>query len=268
MAMQQSYNLNADRFTGIAQIYDTARPAMPDYVPDVIERYLGSRPDTVVDLGCGTGLSILAWLGHCTRVIGIDASEDMLAFARRRESEQVRFIKAFSHDTGLDAGSVDAVVCSQSFHWMNPADTLAEVNRVLKPGGIFATVDNDWPPVCGVAAELAYQELTQRVLELEQTHPAVKDTFVRFGKDEHLNNIKKSGYFRYVRELVFANSEQCDAARMVGLVMSQGGLQTVLKHAPEEILVQLEKYKEVVKSTFKHTTFSIDFCYRMRIGVK
>lgn len=265
---QQSYNLNADRFTGFARTYDAVRPAMPAYVPEVIERYLGSRPDTVVDLGCGTGLSTLAWQGRCTRVIGIDASEDMLAVARRWESEQLRFIKAFSHDTGLEASSADVVVCSQSFHWMNPADTLAEVNRILKPCGVFATVDNDWPPVCGVTAELAYQKLTQRVLELEQTHPAIKNTFVRFGKDEHLSNINKSGYFRYVRELVFANREQCDAARMLGLIMSQGGLQTVLKHAPEEISKELEEYKDAVTTAFKCTAFSIDFCYRMRIGVK
>ncbi len=266
--MNPSYQLNADRFKGFAQTYDAARPAMPAFVPEVVERYLGARPGTVVDLGCGTGLSTLAWQGRCARVIGIDASEDMLTAARKRESGMVTFIKAFSHDTGLEAATADAVVCSQSFHWMNPQDTLKEVDRILKPGGVFATVDNDWPPVCGVAAEFAYQRLIERVRELERTHPVIKEGFVRINKNEHLNNIKQSGYFRYARELVFANREQCDAARMLGLALSQGGLQAVLKHVPEEIAQQMEEFRAAVTTAFQDAVLPADFCYRMRIGVK
>ena len=55
---------NADRFTGFADTYDRARPAMPYYPVERITAYLGCRPDTVVDLGCGTGLSTLIWQGN------------------------------------------------------------------------------------------------------------------------------------------------------------------------------------------------------------
>ena len=53
-------NSNAERFTGFAAIYDQARPHLPAFPREVIRRYLGHAPDTVVDLGCGTGLSTAA----------------------------------------------------------------------------------------------------------------------------------------------------------------------------------------------------------------
>ena len=72
---------------------------------------------------------------------------------------------------------------------MEPESTLAEVNRILKPGGVFATVDCDWPPVCHWQAEKAYTELFRKVLEIEETNPDVKNSFVRWNKEGHLSLI-------------------------------------------------------------------------------
>lgn len=132
---------NADRFKGFAAVYDDARPRMPEYVPETITRYLNHKPDIVVDLGCGTGLSTLIWDGRCHRAIGIEPSEDMLKAAMEKTSNTISFIRAFASDTTLERETADAVVCSQSFHWMEPAETLREIDRILKPGGVFATVD-------------------------------------------------------------------------------------------------------------------------------
>lgn len=41
--------------------YTTARPKMPTYPVKIIKRYLGRTPETVVDHGCGTSLSTLAF---------------------------------------------------------------------------------------------------------------------------------------------------------------------------------------------------------------
>ena len=35
----------------------------------------------------------------------------------------------------------------QALHWMEPAPTFGEVARLLRPGGVFAALDCDWPPV-------------------------------------------------------------------------------------------------------------------------
>lgn len=266
--MHSSVTKNAGRFTGFADVYDQARPAMPFYPVNIIRNYLGRKPQRVVDLGCGTGLSSLVWKGQCDELIGIEPSDDMLAVARLKEMEGISFRKGFSRETGLENASVDAVVCSQSFHWMEPELTLAEVNRILKPGGIFATVDCDWPPVCNWKVEKDYSELFRKVQDIEETYPAISESFVRWNKEGHLNNIRQSGYFMYAREIVFSNTEKCTAKRFVELARSQGGLQTILKKAPQLIEEEIRSFENIVFDTLGPDEFAIDFGYRMRIAVK
>ncbi|HBR30515.1 MAG TPA: class I SAM-dependent methyltransferase, partial [Clostridiales bacterium] len=86
--------------------------------------------------------------------------------ALEKQSDTISFVKAFANDTTLEDNIADVVVCSQSFHWMEPAETLAEINRILKKGGIFAAIDCDWPPVCNRQAEEAYNQLSEKVTEL------------------------------------------------------------------------------------------------------
>ena len=266
--MDHSAEKNALRFTGFAELYETARPALPRQVIDVIGTYLGHPPGRVVDMGCGTGLSTAVWVGHCREVIGIEPSPDMLAVAAAKQTPGVRFIQAFSHDTGLESASADAVVCSQSFHWMEPSSTLAEISRILAPGGVFATADCDWPPVCGADAELAYNRLMNEVRRAEDALPQLSGASVKWSKDGHLHNIKQSGLFRYARELVFANTESCTAGRLIGLALSQGGLQSALKACPELIQPEVERFRDTITQIFGDRTFPINFGYRMRIGVK
>lgn len=259
---------NADRFSGFADVYENARPKMPKYPVEIICRYLGKAPQLVVDMGCGTGLSTEIWRDVSGRVIGIEPNDDMRGIAERKADGKTSFIKAFSDSTGLEDCCADAVVCSQSFHWMEPTSTLKEVNRILKEHGVFATVDCDWPPAANWEAEKAYMSLYGRVLEIESQVPEVKDTFVRYSKDKHLENIIKSGYFTYAREILFSNREKCTKERFRNIILSQGSMQTILKKCPELIEKELASFYEAIDSCFGEETFDIDFCYRMRIGVK
>ena len=267
MPTAEEARLNADRFRGFADIYDDVRPRLPVYAAKVIARYLGHAPSTVVDLGCGTGLSTLVWKGRCDTVIGVEPSEDMLAQARSRESAGVGFRQGYSHDTGLPDGCADAVVCSQSFHWMEPESTLREADRLLKPGGVFAAVDYDWPPLCGWEAELAYQELRRQLKRAEEELPALRATFRRWEKEGHLANIRGSGRFRFVREVVFLSRETGSAERYRQLAMSEGGVQSLLKLDPDRILPCLQRIEQAAEK-LPAGEFPLDFCYRMRIGIK
>ena len=261
---------NANRFTGFSNLYDETRPACPKYVVDVLMRYLGRCPQTVVDMGCGTGLSTLVWKDVADRIIGIEPSKDMikLALSNAEGTQNVEFVQAFSDKTELDSGIADIVTCSQSFHWMEPESTLREVARLLKPGGIFAAYDCDWPPVCGSAAvEKAYNILEEKEDKIEATDPKFKNTFIQYPKNRHLDNIRKSNYFTYVREIVFANTENCDADRYYRIALSQGGIQAILKKEPSLIENELKALRIAIDKYFGDRVQSIDFCYRLRLGV-
>lgn len=268
--MKDNLQLNADRFMGFADVYDSARPKCPEKVKEIVLKYLGYTPSVVVDLGCGTGLSTTIWSAVSKKVIGIEPSQDMIQIAKEKAAvlDNVVFLSAFSDNTGLKDGYADIITCSQSFHWMNPETTLNEVSRILKKDGVFAVYDCDWPPVCNWEAELEYNNFFEKVKEFELTHPDVKDSFKRWNKDNHLSNIKNSGNFRYVREIVFSNSEICNAQRFISIALSQGGLQSIIKANIDEINPFLLYFQERIIEIFGSSEFQIDFCYRMRIGVK
>lgn len=268
--MGKELKLNADRFLGFAEVYDNARPKCPEKVKEIILKYLGNNPSNVVDLGCGTGLSTMIWSEISNKVIGIEPSSDMIKIAKEKsvDLDNVIFMSAFSDNTGLDNSYADIITCSQSFHWMNPETTLKEVARILKKSGVFAVYDCDWPPVCNVEAELEYNKLFDKVSKIEITHPEIKDSFKKWNKDNHLSNIKSSGNFRYVREIVFSNSEICNAQRFIEIALSQGGLQSILKANIDEIKPALLSFEERIFEIFGDTEFDMDFCYRMCIGIK
>src|SRR5262245_5606647 len=135
-------------------------------VARILCTYAGTagRP-RVVDLGSGTGLSTRWCAAWADSVIGVEPSDDMRERAEaagdaRVEDDRgrVRYVRGWSHDTGLPEGEADLVVAVQALHWMDPAPTFAEVARLLRPGGVFAALDCDWPPSVGsVAAEDAWQ---------------------------------------------------------------------------------------------------------------
>jgi len=258
--------VNIDRFKGFAELYDMNRPKSPTYVATFLTQYLGYQPQIVVDIGCGTGLSTFIWKDIADTVIGIEPNEDMLSYAivKISNEDNIEFIKAFSDNTTLSHGVADIVTCSQSFHWMEPISTLREVNRILKPGGIFAVYDCDWPPLVNPALDTAYQELDEYA---DMTEVEISD-FKQYPKDKHLENIKNSGYFRFTREVVFANTESCDATRYYNLALSQGGIQVILKKNPLLIEKRLLEFKGLVDKFFELETLPIVFCYRMRLGVK
>ena len=107
---------------------------------------LGLLPDTWVvgDLGCGTGVVMSILAPHVARVIGVDASDEMLAAATSRLADvpnaEVRHGALESlpvADATLDAATLMLVL----HHIPSPALALAEAARVLKPGGRLLIVD-------------------------------------------------------------------------------------------------------------------------------
>ena len=99
--------------------------------------------ESVLDVGCGTGtLALLAQRQvGAGSVAGIDASQEMIARARRKAGRaglQIQFETASADALPFPAAHFDVIMCTVTMHhlprWMRAA-ALTEMHRVLKPGG-------------------------------------------------------------------------------------------------------------------------------------
>ena len=103
-------------------------------------------PDTVVDVGCGTGRLLAAVRVRLpsANLVGIDPAEGMIAQARTRfaRDPRVTLHVASARSMPLDDESVDAVLTTMSFHhWNDQAASIREVARVLRGDGRLIVAD-------------------------------------------------------------------------------------------------------------------------------
>ncbi len=236
------------RFTGFSKLYHDMRPLPPEKVCRILLKLLQKeRAGMVVDIGCGTGLSSSIWLPFADEVIGIEPNDDMRGTAAR-EVPGASFRAGSSYATGLSGHSADIVSCSQSFHWMEPAATIAEVARILRPGGLFAVYDCVWPVTVGIRAELSYRRFEAGVSELCDRYREQLPVVPKWPKSAHFNNIADSGRFGYCRKIYFDHEEPCDARRFIGIAMSQGDVQTLRKNGIAELAPLIAEFEAAVRA--------------------
>jgi SAM-dependent methyltransferase len=107
------------------------------------------RPDgegSVLDVACGPGFLTMAFARRCAAAVGLDATDAMLSMARaeagKRGVHNVRFEKGAATALPFAPASFDIVACRAAFHhFPEPDRVLAEMCRVLKPGGKILTAD-------------------------------------------------------------------------------------------------------------------------------
>src|ERR1700722_4743681 len=274
---------NPGRFSGFADIYDANRPSPPDELGPLLAGYANTKRPAVVDLGSGTGLSSRWAATWAASVVGVEPSDDMRAMAESRPTAGVSYRKGLSDATGLDDRSADVVLAVQAMHWMDPVPTLAEVARVLRPGGVFAIADADWPPVSGlIRAEAAWVALHGRIEVFEERAAAgnkgdklrrpisdydsamVEDDLANphrnrempggarsWSKAHHLERLDGSGYFGFTRELMFNQPVAGGADRFVALMASQGSYQVLSKVVLSDEEIGLTQFQHEVEAAFR-----------------
>jgi ubiquinone/menaquinone biosynthesis C-methylase UbiE len=97
---------------------------------------LGARAtDRVLEVGCGAG-HLLARL-PAGRAVGIDLADSLLARTRKRLGTRAALAQGDAGSLPFAAGSFDRVYCSEVLeHLVDPGAAVAEIRRVLKPGGV------------------------------------------------------------------------------------------------------------------------------------
>jgi SAM-dependent methyltransferase len=262
---------NVERFSGFADCYDAYRPAPPAIIVDILAQLARvDRPALVVDLGSGTGLSTRLWTGRAEAVAGVEPNPDM-----RRQAEAsttppdatIHYKEGFASETGLPNACADIVTCSQSLHWLEPDPTFREVARILRPGGVFAAYDCDWPPSVDWEAEAAYEAVMVRAAALEDER-GFSQRIKSWPKSGHLGRIRNSGYFCYTREIAVHQVEPGNAERLVGLALSQGGVATLLKHGVSEEEIGLDILRAEAGRILGDEPKPWFWTYRIRLGIK
>ena len=258
-------------WTGVADSYDAARPGTPAVLLDLLPQLAGvQRPQLVVDLGSGTGLSTFAWAERADVVVGIEPNADMRrqADAKRGSRTNVSFVEGVAHATGLPDACADIVTASQSLHWMDLQPTFAEVGRILRPAGVFAAYDYDWPVIITPEADLLYAEFMDRL----DSMVAGQDTDFGRGagdhKEEHLARMRESGKFRLTREISIHSEEHGDAERFIGLTLSNSGAILIERGVVTAEQLDLENFRAQARAILGDTPRRWYFSYRVRYGVK
>ncbi len=132
----------ADGYTAKAGTYVAGRPDYPPEVVAWLRSDLGLGPGKVaLDLGAGTGKFQPCLRATGARLIAVEPVPAMLAQLVARNADVEAHAGTAERIPLLD-GSVDAVVCAQSFHWFANGGALAEIRRVLKAGGALGLIWN------------------------------------------------------------------------------------------------------------------------------
>ncbi len=154
---------DAERLRLLDQLYAPATELLLDQ--------LALRADSrVADIGCGGGFMCarLAVRFADGEVTGVDSSSAQIEVARAYIDESgldnVSFQTASAYDTGLPTAAFDLVFCRALLcHLPRPIEALAEMRRLLKPGGTLLCEDLDAPAVPADSVMHALAEFDVRV---------------------------------------------------------------------------------------------------------
>jgi SAM-dependent methyltransferase len=126
-------------FGRAAGAYERGRPGYPsDALAWLAERLELGPGRTVLDLAAGTGALTRALLTTGAEVVAVEPVAEM----RSALPAETRVLDGTAEAIPLGDATADAVTVAQAFHWFDGPVALAEIHRVLRPGGVLALVWN------------------------------------------------------------------------------------------------------------------------------
>jgi ubiquinone/menaquinone biosynthesis C-methylase UbiE len=132
----------ANAFGAAAADYERARPSYPPESIDVLRRDLGVGPGArVCDLAAGTGKLTRLLVATGADVVAVEpvaGMRDQLA----EVLPDIDVLDGTAESIPLADDSVDLVTVAQAFHWFKFDEALAEIGRVVRPGGGLAILFN------------------------------------------------------------------------------------------------------------------------------
>jgi len=131
-------------FDNVADVYERSRPGYAPAALAWLAERLGIGPGRrVLDLAAGTGKLTRQLLALGAEVVAVEPGDEMRAVLARAVP-RAEAIAGSAEAIPLPDRSVDTITVAQAFHWFQVEETLSEMHRVLRPGGGFALLWNEW----------------------------------------------------------------------------------------------------------------------------
>jgi ubiquinone/menaquinone biosynthesis C-methylase UbiE len=230
----------ARSFDRVAATYQRARPSYP---LAAVEWVLAQAPgQRVVDLAAGTGKLTQVLVAAGADVVCVEPLANMRA-ELVRALPAVRVLDGSAEALPLPDASADAVCIAQAFHWFDAERALAEIARVLVPGGSIGLLwnlrDDDVPWVA---------ELTTVMLGAGD----VLSDSVRLAPLE-------SDLFAAVERREFPNPVEFDRARLREWASSTSRIAVLPEAERERVLADVVRLADVHPALANRRTFDIPF---------
>lgn len=234
-----------------ADTYERARPAYPVAALDHLTDTAGIRGGVrVLDLAAGTGKLTRQLCARGAACVAVEPSPAM-----RREFRRVLPGVAIAAGTAeaipLTGESVQAAVVAQAFHWFDPARSLDEIARVLRPGGWLALIWNERDESDPMVAEL----VRISKWEANQPYPMGQD----FGE-----LVDRSGRFGPVERTKFSFVQSVDRRRFVEQVASRSYVQVLPEAARHDLLARVAELGSSLEEPISVPHVTDLFCARLR----
>jgi ubiquinone/menaquinone biosynthesis C-methylase UbiE len=174
----------------------------------LVHEALGARRgERVLDVGCGPGFfvtELLDRVGSDGWVVGLDLSPDMLAVARKRAEgyPNVEFVQSSATPLPLDDGSFDRALSVQVLEYVEDVPAaLAELRRVLRPGGRLVVWDVDWSTISWHTADEARMARVLDAWDRHLRHRSLPRTLAAQMRDAGLEDVRTEAHVFTTNEL-------------------------------------------------------------------
>jgi SAM-dependent methyltransferase len=214
--------------------YSAARRGYPSEVYEYLSEIVNKANPQTLDIGCGTGISTRELQQYNFEVRGADKDALMVESAKK-QSPEIEYIIATADKLSFVSDHFDLVTAFTAFHWFNNEESLKEIKRVLKPGGIFF-------------AALKGNRDTEETKVFRRGYMTILKKYAGENfdstKDHFRTNIMK-GLFTDIREKSFYIDERYTVEESLTLIRSLSLWNLVSEENKPRMLDELKEFYEV-----------------------